>query len=80
MRTVMIDGKKYRVHSSTIGPESKFDRLRAAFLARGVAEEVNALPPGKRNRFVLVHIMTDGTAKIANSLTRHQAAVASHQK
>ena len=65
-RTAKIDKKIYRITESCIPAGPRFDGLRAAFAAAGVADHVNALAPGKRVRQVQIFLMSDGSARLAD--------------
>jgi len=74
MTTVTINNEAYRITSSTIPDDPKFDRVRAAYARRGIAGRFNALPPHCSVRHVQVYVMADGTAQMAHSVTDGEVA------
>jgi len=64
MKTVAVNGITYRVHSSIISNEDVF---RPILNQMGYVDYVNALAPGKRNRFTDLFVKSDGTAELADT-------------
>ena len=69
MKIITFADKVYRIESSTIKTES----MRKAYLNLGILDEVVTYPPRTRKRYVILFIMTDGSARLADNVTRRKA-------
>lgn len=62
-----FNGKTHTVAFSCIPDEPAFNKLRAAYAARGIGDKVNA-QIGRANRFAQFYIMHDGSIQPASDL------------